>query len=41
LERERNGFSIFITIYKAFKITVFKNEVLNDKIGDEVLGWFV
>jgi hypothetical protein len=22
------------------KISVFKDEVLNDKIGDEVLGWF-
>jgi hypothetical protein len=23
------------------KISVFKDEVLNDTIGDEVLGWFV
>jgi hypothetical protein len=22
------------------KIIVFKDEVLNDKIGDEVFGWF-
>jgi hypothetical protein len=22
------------------KISVFKNELLNNKIGDEVLGWF-